>query len=203
MERRRTAVLHHSRFSNLARFRFSYRLKPVFYPVPTHFLPLSFPVLVPFLYCLPIISNTRHFQPNHWTTSDHHWSTGPVGGLNLWRRDARNQFVRYVCSTHGGKESGSVRKAIGQGAPIAKKKRRLNGPDDRRGWPSLVGCRPSCLRHPTNQTWQLSILVNGRRLCQPQFSNCKAQARRTVCTGNPLYRSSSKGREVCHTGAKG
>ena len=70
--------------------------QPVFYPVFFPFLPLSFPVLVPFLYCLAIISNMRHFQPNHWTTSDHHWSAGPVGGLYLWRGDAQNQFVRYV-----------------------------------------------------------------------------------------------------------
>ena len=56
VERRRTAVLCRSRFSNLARFRFLYRLKPIFAPVPTPFLPLYFPVLVPFLYYLAIIS---------------------------------------------------------------------------------------------------------------------------------------------------
>ena len=56
VKQRRTTVLHHSKFSNLARFRFLYHLKPVFAPVPMPFLPLSFPVLVPFLYCLAIIS---------------------------------------------------------------------------------------------------------------------------------------------------
>ena len=33
----------------------------------------------------------------------------------------------------GSKGSGSVRKAMGLGAPHAKKKRRLNGPDEKRG----------------------------------------------------------------------
>ena len=107
----------------------------------------------------------------------------------------RSKPICAICfaPAHGSKQSSSVRKAIGQGAPIAKKKRRLNGPDDRRGWPSSVGWHPSCLRRPTNQTRQLSILVNGRRLCQPQFSSCRAQAQRTVCTGNPSYRSGNKG----------
>ena len=68
VERRRTAVPRRSKLSNLARFRFLCRLKlvfapfqPVFYPVPNPFvpnpfLPLSTPILVPFLYCLAIIS---------------------------------------------------------------------------------------------------------------------------------------------------
>ena len=60
VERPRTAVLRRSRFSNLARFRFLYRLKPVFAPVPTRFLPCSNPVFYPFLFlflcCLAIIS---------------------------------------------------------------------------------------------------------------------------------------------------
>ena len=33
----------------------------------------------------------------------------------------------------GSKQSGSVRKATALGAPHAKKKRRLNGPDEKRG----------------------------------------------------------------------
>ena len=67
VERQRTAVLCRSRFSYLARFHFLYRLKPVFAPVPTRFLPrfypflfpflpLPFPVLVSFLYYLAMIS---------------------------------------------------------------------------------------------------------------------------------------------------
>ena len=48
VERRRTAVLPFSRFSNLARFHFLYRLKPVFAPVLTPFSPLSKPIFAPF-----------------------------------------------------------------------------------------------------------------------------------------------------------
>ena len=111
----------------------------------------------------------------------------------MWRGDARDQFAQYVCSTRRSKRSNAARKARAQAAPISKKERILNAPDDRWGWPSLVGCRPSYLRCPTSQTRQLSILVNDRSLCRLQFTNCRAQALRTVCIGNPSYRSGSKG----------
>ena len=47
VERQRTAVLRRSRFSNLARFHFLYRLKPIFFPFQPRFYPF-FPVLAPF-----------------------------------------------------------------------------------------------------------------------------------------------------------
>ena len=108
VERRRTAVPRRSKLSNLARFRFLCRLKPVFAPVPTPFLPLSkpvldpfpnpflplsTPVLVPFLYCLAIISRCA---PVAAQPLDHVGSSpvrGPVGGLYSWRGDARDQFA--------------------------------------------------------------------------------------------------------------
>ena len=101
VEQRGTAVLRCSIFSNLARFRF-YRLKPPSAPVPTRFLPRSNPIFTPFFSrsCTALLSylDARQLQPNHWTTSDHHWSAGPVGGLYSWQGDARDQFGRYIYS---------------------------------------------------------------------------------------------------------
>ena len=54
VEQQRTAVLCRFRFSNLARFRFLYRLKPVFAPIPTRFLSRSNPVFTPFFPFLPL-----------------------------------------------------------------------------------------------------------------------------------------------------
>ena len=200
MERRRTAVLCCSRFSNLARFHFLYRLKPIFAPVPTRFLPRSNPVFTPFFSrscpflflflscsCTAQLSHldARQLQPNHWTTSDQHWSAGAVGGLYSWRGDAREQFARYVCSRAWEQAERRRRKVRAQAAPITKRKEdstyRTIGVDGRVRWVAA----PSCLRRPTSKTQQFSILVNGHRLCRPQFSNCRAQALRTVCTGNP------------------
>ena len=108
VERRRTAVPRRSKLSNLARFHFLYRLKPVFAPVPTlflplskpvldpvpnRFLPLSTPVLAPFFYCLAIISRCA---PVAAQPLDHIGSPpvrGPVGGLYSWQGDARDYFA--------------------------------------------------------------------------------------------------------------
>ena len=84
VEQRRTAIPRHSKFSNLGRFRFLCRLKPLFAPVPTPFLPLSKPVPAPFLYCLAIISRCAQVaaQP-----LDHVGSSpvrGAMGGLYSW-----------------------------------------------------------------------------------------------------------------------
>ena len=126
MERRRTAVPRRSKLSNLARFRFLCHLKPIFAPVPTHFLPrskpvldpvpnlflpLSTPILVPFLYCLAIISRC---MPVAAQLLDHVGPSpvrGPMGGLYSWQGDARDQFALYVCSHHGSKRSDAARKA--------------------------------------------------------------------------------------------
>ena len=142
MERRRTAVLRRSKFSNLARFHFLYRLKshlyprsnPVFYPVPMHVLALSFPILVPFLYCLAIISRCAPVaaQPlDHVGPSLAPRDQGEVciHGKETLGTSLRNMFA----PVRGSKGSGSVRKAMALGAPHAKKKRRLNGPDEKRG----------------------------------------------------------------------
>ena len=116
---------------------FLYRLKPVFAPVPTHFLPRSNPVFTPFFSrscpflflflscsCTAWLSHldARQLQPNHWTTSDHHWSTGPVGGLSSWRGDTRDQFPRYVCSRTWEQAERRHRKARAQATPITKKR---------------------------------------------------------------------------------
>ena len=101
MERRRTAVPRRSKLSNLTKFHFLCRLKPVFASVPTLFLPrsktrsspLSKPVFSPFLYCLAIISRCA---PVAAQPLDHVGSSpvrGPVGGLYSWRGDARDQFA--------------------------------------------------------------------------------------------------------------
>ena len=89
VERRRTAVPRHSKlfesgeipFFMLFKTSFCPRSKPVLHPVPNPFLPLSTPILVPFLYCLAIISRCPVVaaQP-----LDHVGSSpvrGPVGGL--------------------------------------------------------------------------------------------------------------------------
>ena len=47
--------------------------------------------------------------------------------------------------TRGSKRSDATTKVRAQAVPFAKKKRRLNAPDDRWGWPSSVCCCPSCL----------------------------------------------------------
>ena len=83
VEQRGTVILRRSKFSNLARFRFLYRSKPISAPVPTSFLPrfypffsYSCPFLFPFLShsCSTLLSylDAHQLQPNHWTTSDHH-----------------------------------------------------------------------------------------------------------------------------------
>ena len=113
MERQRTAVPRRSKLLNLARSLFLYRLNPVFALVPTPFLPLSKPILdpflnpflplstpalVPFLYCLTIISRCTLVAAQ---LLDHVGSPPVrrlVGGLDSWRGDARDQFARYVCS---------------------------------------------------------------------------------------------------------
>ena len=97
VERGHRAVLALSRFSNLTRFRF-FLFKTHFGPFPNLSLPFSFPI--PSLSCTVYLSypDTRPFGHNHWTTLDHHWSAGPVGGLYLRQRDARDQFEQYVCS---------------------------------------------------------------------------------------------------------
>ena len=88
MERGYGAILPLSRFSNLVRFRFLYRLKhifapfkPVLDPVPMPFLPLFKPFFplskpVPSIFCATHLSylDTCHLQPNHWTTLDNHRS---------------------------------------------------------------------------------------------------------------------------------
>ena len=98
VERQRTAIPRRSKLSNMAIFRFLYRLKPVFPPIPTPFLPLSTPVLVFFLYCLAIISRCA---PVAAQPLDHVGSPPvrrPMGGLYSWRGGARDEFARYVCS---------------------------------------------------------------------------------------------------------
>ena len=184
----------------MARFLF-FLFKTRFGPCSNPFLPRFFSRCCPFLF--PFLSHSCSAYLSYLICT----TSSPTIGPRRTITRPRNQWEVCICGEEtlktslcdmfapacGSKQNSRVKKAIGQGAPIAKKKRRLNGPDDRRGWPSSVGCHPSCLRRPTNQTRQLSILVNGRRLCQPQFGSCRAQAQRTVCTGNPSYRSGSKG----------
>ena len=135
---------------------------PTFTPfLPRHqFLPRQafYPNFTPFailcalrLPCFYPRGKTAHFLlVNHWTTSDHHWSAGPVGGLYSWRGDAKDQFVRCVCSRMWEQAERCCKKARAQAAPITKKERRLNMQDDRWGWLRSVGCHPSCLWHPTS-----------------------------------------------------
>ena len=167
--------------------------QPVFYPVFSRSCPFLFPFLSrscsAYLSYLICATSSPTIGPRRTITDPQdQWEVCICGEETL-----KTSLCDMFAPARGSKQSSSIRKAIGQGAPIAKKKRRLNGPDDRRGWPSSVGCHPSCLRRPTNQTRQLSILVNGCRLCQPQFGSCRVQAQRTVCIGNPSYQSGSKG----------
>ena len=100
--------------------------KTRFCPVPTPFLPLSKPlldpflnpllplsklVLVHFLYCLAIIFRCT---PVAAQPLDHVGSSpvcGPMGGLYSWRGDARDQFVCMSAPMHGSKWSDAARKA--------------------------------------------------------------------------------------------
>ena len=75
---------------------------------------------------------------------------------------------------------------------------RTIGGDSRVQW---IAAPPACGVLPS-QTRQLSILVNGRGLCRPQFSNCRAQTLCTVGTGHPSYRSGSKGVKFVVLGQK-
>ena len=112
----------------------------VFYAVQSPFLTLCKPVLAPFVsrpwfYCTAYLSylDTRHFEPNHWTTSDHHWSIGPVGRLYSWKGDLGTSLHNMFSPAFGSKQSGSIMKARPLGAPHTKNKIRLNEPDERRG----------------------------------------------------------------------
>ena len=148
MEQRRTAVLHRSRFSNLARFHFLYCLKPVFAPFQPVFNPFLFPFLS--LSCTAYLSYLICATSNP-TIGPRRTITGPRDQWEVCICDEETletSLCDMSAPAHRSKQSSSVRKAIGQGAPIAKKKRRLNRLDNRRGWPSSVGCRPSCLRRP-------------------------------------------------------
>ena len=90
MERGHGAILVLSRFSDLARFNFLYRLKPVFAPFQT----LSWP----FLYYSSIISR---YVPLPTQPLDHIGPSPvykPMGGLYSWQGDAKDYFVQCVCS---------------------------------------------------------------------------------------------------------
>ena len=79
LERGPRAVLPRSRFSNILRFRFDSRLKPV--------LPRFFPFFTPFFTCFSTVffpfkarsctahtsnRNFFHLVHRHWSTADHH-----------------------------------------------------------------------------------------------------------------------------------
>ena len=97
VERGCGAVLALFRFLNLVRFRFLYRLKPIFNPVPISFLPSSNPVFAPFqtrswpfLYYSSIISR---YVPLAAQPLDHIGPLpvcGPLGGWYSWQRDSRD-----------------------------------------------------------------------------------------------------------------
>ena len=119
VERRRTAIPHYSKLSNLARFRFLCRLKHVSAPIPTPFLPLSKPILDPFPHAFLSLSCTaklsyldaRQLHPNHWTTLDHHRSADQwevcVQGEETLGTSLRNMFA----PTRGSKWSDATKKA--------------------------------------------------------------------------------------------
>ena len=133
VERGWGAVLNLSRFSNLARFGFLYRLKPIFDPISNPFLPLSKPV--PGLSCMVHLSylDTCHLQPNHWTTSDHHQSVDQWDVCICGEETLGTSLCDRSTPSRGSKQSNAVRKARVQGAQHVKKKRRLNAPDEKRG----------------------------------------------------------------------
>ena len=103
VERGRGVVLPLSRFSNLVRFHFLYRLKPVLGPVPMPFLSLS--KTIPGLSCTPHLSylDTCHLQPNRWTTLDNHRSANQWGvcicGEEMLETSLRDMFA----PSHGSK----------------------------------------------------------------------------------------------------
>ena len=131
VETGRGAILALSRFSNLARFRFLYRLKPVLDSFQNPFLPLFVTVLG--LSCIDCLSylDTRCFNAPHWPTSDHYLS------VDEWEVYICCEEMLGICSLAptccGSKWSDSATKPRAQGAPHAKKRRRLKGPDKRIG----------------------------------------------------------------------
>ena len=133
MERGRGAVLALSSFSNLARFRFLHRSKPVSALFQTRSCPFLLQVLV-FLVLL-----TYHIQIRA--------TSSPIIGPRRTITDPQDQWkvcirgdetlgttLRDISApVRGSKQSSSITNVRALGAPHAKKKRRLNGLDERRG----------------------------------------------------------------------
>ena len=98
-----------SRFSNLARFCFTYRSSNPFLSLSRPVLGLSYTTHLSYL-------DTCDFQPNHWTTSNHRRSADQwevcICSEELLGNSLRDMFA----PSHGSKQSDAVKKARAQGA---------------------------------------------------------------------------------------
>ena len=114
----------------------------------------------------------RQLRPNHWTTSDHHRSAGPVGGLYSWRGDARDQFAQYVCSHAWEQAKRRHQEGEGAGCALCQEEEKTQRPGRLVEMAEFSGL-PPLLPIASHQTRQLSIMVNGRRLCWPHSASAK------------------------------
>ena len=140
IERGHGVILALSRFSNLARFRFLYRPKPVSAPFQICFWPFLFPFLPLFFPFLDFhILLTYHIQI-HATSSPTIGPSRTITGLRdqwdvcIHGDEMLGTSLRNMSApAHGSKQSSNITKARALGALHTKKKRTLNGPDERRG----------------------------------------------------------------------
>ena len=142
----------------------------------------------------------RQLQPNHWTTSDHHRSADEWEVCIRGEEMLGTSLHDMSAPTRGSKRSDAARKARVQAAPITKNKedsmRQTIGGDGRVQW---VAAPPAYGVPPDSATFNHCQ----RPLPVPApFSECKAQALHTVCTGNESYQSGKKGMKSVVFGQK-
>ena len=147
LERGPRAVLPRSRFSNIPRFRFDSRLKPVFASFFCRFLPRFFPVQGPFLYCSHIKSRFFPLGSSPLVHGGPSLGHGRVCEVLFCGSKPSARFLRRVLfggskrsgnTTSMGRQRTRARQGGQEEDAVGRKKRRLEG-----GQQSMAGAVPT------------------------------------------------------------